>query len=252
MFDVLGFTAHPHAVRALMKLPYPAGALLLCHVAHLLPRALSYPSPYMTDFTIVTRDVTTTAPSMKEREVTSDRTASARALELVWSTQPMELIARLRCGSLTIEIDTKLRAYILDLHGLQALTVLEAIQMACRSYTTCVDTWLIQYQGLTRIQKFYREVVIWRQMKHPYVLPLIGVDSQVLPHGQIPCIISPWAVNTHLASFVESEAFEPAKDVYRLVCDHHARRSRHEPGHRSGRRRKPWRISVRKVSYMAT
>jgi hypothetical protein len=66
-------------------------------------------------------------------------------------------------------------------------------------------------------QKFYREVVIWRQMKHQYILPLIGVDAQVLPHGPIHCIISPWAANTHLAAFIKSEAYDAGKDLYRLV-----------------------------------
>jgi hypothetical protein len=61
--------------------------------------------------------------------------------------------------------------------------------------------------------------MIWRQLKHPHILQLWGVDGGVFPQGHIPyCIISPWAKQGTLASFIATDAYDPKRDLYRLVC----------------------------------
>ncbi|ESK85279.1 kinase-likeprotein [Moniliophthora roreri MCA 2997] len=40
---------------------------------------------------------------------------------------------------------------------------------------------------------FCREAILWRALKHPYVLPFLGVDSETFP-GSF-CLISPWMKN---------------------------------------------------------
>jgi len=37
----------------------------------------------------------------------------------------------------------------------------------------------------------YREALLWEDLKHPYVLPFLGMDSETFP-SYLPCIVTPW------------------------------------------------------------
>jgi len=37
----------------------------------------------------------------------------------------------------------------------------------------------------------YREALLWEDLKHPYVLPFLGMDSETFP-SYFPCIVTPW------------------------------------------------------------
>ncbi|KAF9260340.1 hypothetical protein L218DRAFT_872693 [Marasmius fiardii PR-910] len=65
-------------------------------------------------------------------------------------------------------------------------------------------------------QEFIREAVVWRQMKHPNLLPFLGIYH--LEHNQQLCLISPWMEKGNLIEYLRST---PRKDVehYTLVFD---------------------------------
>ncbi|KAK0475676.1 kinase-like domain-containing protein, partial [Armillaria luteobubalina] len=50
------------------------------------------------------------------------------------------------------------------------------------------------------IRKFCREVLVWRNLRHPNVLPFIGVNDDVFYPGF--CLISPWMKNGDIISFL--------------------------------------------------
>jgi serine/threonine protein kinase len=39
-------------------------------------------------------------------------------------------------------------------------------------------------------QQFCREALVWQTLRHPYVLPLIGIDRETFPSSF--CMVSPW------------------------------------------------------------
>ncbi|KAJ7144130.1 kinase-like domain-containing protein [Mycena epipterygia] len=42
-------------------------------------------------------------------------------------------------------------------------------------------------------QKFCREVLIWQRLRHLYIVPLIGIDTESFPSSL--CMVSPWMKN---------------------------------------------------------
>ncbi|KAK7696269.1 hypothetical protein QCA50_000922 [Cerrena zonata] len=50
-----------------------------------------------------------------------------------------------------------------------------------------------QEQKARTYQALYREAIIWRQLNHPHILPLYGVDVKSFPDR--PCIVLPWMAN---------------------------------------------------------
>jgi hypothetical protein len=64
------------------------------------------------------------------------------------------------------------------------------------------------------MQYFYRECFAWSQLKHKYILSLVGIyrDPQ-------PMMVSPLAVHRTLEHFVEDRAlYNPKEDQERFVC----------------------------------
>ncbi|KDQ54278.1 hypothetical protein JAAARDRAFT_404040 [Jaapia argillacea MUCL 33604] len=49
----------------------------------------------------------------------------------------------------------------------------------------------------------YREVLIWKQLSHPYVLPCLGVDSSLFGQAGL-CIVSPWMENGSILQWMET------------------------------------------------
>ncbi|EPQ57112.1 kinase-like protein, partial [Gloeophyllum trabeum ATCC 11539] len=57
-------------------------------------------------------------------------------------------------------------------------------------------------------QSFRREMVVWKQLRHPNVAPLLGICEWEIPAEQpnIPmqCLVSPWAQNGNLMEYLKS------------------------------------------------
>jgi serine/threonine protein kinase len=66
-------------------------------------------------------------------------------------------------------------------------------------------------------QRFCRESLIWRQLRHPNVLPFIGVDAQTFASTNFLCMVSPWMERGTIMDYIKSPAFRPAIDCNRLV-----------------------------------
>ncbi|KAJ7229230.1 kinase-like domain-containing protein, partial [Mycena rebaudengoi] len=41
------------------------------------------------------------------------------------------------------------------------------------------------------VRKFCREALVWQDLQHPYILPLIGIDRESFPTTSL-CMVSPW------------------------------------------------------------
>ncbi|KAK0222061.1 kinase-like domain-containing protein [Armillaria fumosa] len=52
------------------------------------------------------------------------------------------------------------------------------------------------------IQDFCREALVWRQLRHPNILPFLGVSDDLFAPGF--CLISPWMVNGNIISYLEA------------------------------------------------
>ncbi|KAK1224858.1 hypothetical protein PQX77_012208, partial [Marasmius sp. AFHP31] len=64
--------------------------------------------------------------------------------------------------------------------------------------------------------EYIREAILWRQMKHPNVLPFLGIYR--LDHTQQLCLISPWMEKGNLVQFMKATKREDI-DHYTLVYD---------------------------------
>jgi serine/threonine protein kinase len=51
------------------------------------------------------------------------------------------------------------------------------------------------------VQNFAREVVVWRQLSHPDVLPFYGVYHWDKNPARV-CLISPWTENGNIVQFL--------------------------------------------------
>ncbi|KAF9528662.1 kinase-like domain-containing protein [Crepidotus variabilis] len=51
-------------------------------------------------------------------------------------------------------------------------------------------------------QEFCRETSIWRQLRHPNVLPLIGVSMEIFPRRY--CFVIPWMNNGSVISYLKA------------------------------------------------
>jgi len=61
------------------------------------------------------------------------------------------------------------------------------------------------------MQRFCKEVVTWRTLRHPNILPLIGV---MMTESQF-AMISDWMENGNINEFVKAN---PEADKFGLVC----------------------------------
>ncbi|KAJ8082917.1 hypothetical protein PM082_008774 [Marasmius tenuissimus] len=64
--------------------------------------------------------------------------------------------------------------------------------------------------------EYLREAIVWRQLKHPNVLPFFGIYR--LEHTQQLCLISPWMEKGNLVEFLKATKREDV-DHYTLVYD---------------------------------
>ncbi|KAF9256320.1 kinase-like protein, partial [Marasmius fiardii PR-910] len=64
---------------------------------------------------------------------------------------------------------------------------------------------------------YLREAIVWRQLKHPNVLPFLGI--YFLENNQQVCLISPWMEKGNLVQYVRLERSQGNIDHYSLVYD---------------------------------
>ncbi|KIK56114.1 hypothetical protein GYMLUDRAFT_143383, partial [Collybiopsis luxurians FD-317 M1] len=50
-------------------------------------------------------------------------------------------------------------------------------------------------------REFYKEALIWKQLKHPYVLPFLGINADLFSPSF--CLISPWMENKDIVTFLK-------------------------------------------------
>jgi serine/threonine protein kinase len=55
------------------------------------------------------------------------------------------------------------------------------------------------HYGLNRHQRFYKEVLVWKQLRHPNVLPFQGVATSLFPF----CMVSHWMANGNIVEYIE-------------------------------------------------
>jgi hypothetical protein len=53
-------------------------------------------------------------------------------------------------------------------------------------------------------QALYHEALEWQNLRHPYVLPFLGMDSETFP-SQFPCIVLPWMSNGTIMQYIKHE-----------------------------------------------
>ncbi|KAJ7266662.1 kinase-like domain-containing protein [Mycena rebaudengoi] len=73
------------------------------------------------------------------------------------------------------------------------------------------------YRGseLRRIRlQFCREALIWQHLKHPYILPMLGIDRETFPLSL--CMVSPWMENGTVLKYLEEHG---RQDVDRLLWE---------------------------------
>jgi serine/threonine protein kinase len=51
-------------------------------------------------------------------------------------------------------------------------------------------------------QRFWREALLWRQLKHPHILPLLGIDDS-RPQMYSLCMVSPLMDRGHVLGYME-------------------------------------------------
>jgi serine/threonine protein kinase len=51
-------------------------------------------------------------------------------------------------------------------------------------------------------QELAREVLIWKELAHPNVLPLVGID--LIARKPSCCLVSPWMKNGNVMAFLET------------------------------------------------
>ncbi|KAK0503546.1 kinase-like domain-containing protein [Armillaria luteobubalina] len=69
----------------------------------------------------------------------------------------------------------------------------------------CLKVLRIFISGEARkkvVRDFHREALVWRQLRHPNVLPFLGVSKDLFAPGY--CLISPWMTNGNIISYLKA------------------------------------------------
>ncbi|KAK0496655.1 kinase-like domain-containing protein, partial [Armillaria luteobubalina] len=64
------------------------------------------------------------------------------------------------------------------------------------------------------ISKFCREALVWRNVKHPNILPFLGINKEIFAPSF--CLISPWMDNGNIMSFL---SHHPRTDCLKSIID---------------------------------
>jgi serine/threonine protein kinase len=79
------------------------------------------------------------------------------------------------------------------------------------------DPGLMNHTATEVLQQLRREALIWRQLKHPNVLPFIGLDSETFVTKNEISIVSPWMARGNLMDYIHSDTYDAQLDRDRLV-----------------------------------
>jgi serine/threonine protein kinase len=63
-------------------------------------------------------------------------------------------------------------------------------------------------------QRLCREALIWRQLRHPFILPFLGVDAHNVNTTNLVGLVTPWISSGTLKDVMESDVFDPTVDPY--------------------------------------
>ncbi|KZT22871.1 kinase-like protein, partial [Neolentinus lepideus HHB14362 ss-1] len=61
---------------------------------------------------------------------------------------------------------------------------------------------------------FGRETLVWRQLRHPHMLPFLGIDSTTF--GPQMCLVSPWMENGNATKYRKARTFTTS-DIHSLL-----------------------------------
>jgi serine/threonine protein kinase len=89
------------------------------------------------------------------------------------------------------------------------------------SLLPCYQT--LCYLAFAVSQDIAREVLLWKELDHPNILPFLGVDM-TLRHPSC-CLVSPWMKNGSVLAFIKAH---PDSDRLSLVCVRPGKRSHHK------------------------
>ena len=71
---------------------------------------------------------------------------------------------------------------------------------------------------LDLLQDFCQETLVWRQLRHPNILPFLGVSEELFAPSY--CLISPWMINGNIMSYLEAHPdHDRLKSVGQTLCD---------------------------------
>ncbi|KAH8099662.1 kinase-like domain-containing protein, partial [Cristinia sonorae] len=56
-----------------------------------------------------------------------------------------------------------------------------------------------------QFKAFCREALVWRQLRHPYVLSFLGVDTKTFEPSGLHCMVSPWMENGSISDLIAKQ-----------------------------------------------
>jgi hypothetical protein len=64
---------------------------------------------------------------------------------------------------------------------------------------------------------FRKEALFWRQLRHPRILPFLGIDANSFASIETLCMVSPWISRGTILEYVRSQDYRADTDRLRLV-----------------------------------
>ncbi|KAF7378237.1 Kinase-like protein [Mycena sanguinolenta] len=142
--------------------------------------------------------------------VIQTREATAKAHRLLWklcekSNQvPRSLII---CGVVQRDQCISVAGGFADVHR----AMYQGQSVALKHMRMFLD---IDQQDMRR--RFYREALIWQRLRHPNIVPLIGIDTENFPPSL--CLVSPWMKNGTVNAYLRGkEGDERQRTINRLI-----------------------------------
>ncbi|KAJ7144140.1 kinase-like domain-containing protein [Mycena epipterygia] len=66
-------------------------------------------------------------------------------------------------------------------------------------------------------QKFGREALVWQSLDHPYILPLIGIDTETF--APLLCMVSPWMKNGIVTKYLSTIGATSLRTTIREIAE---------------------------------
>ncbi|OCB90306.1 hypothetical protein A7U60_g2480 [Sanghuangporus baumii] len=68
-------------------------------------------------------------------------------------------------------------------------------------------------------RRAFREFIVWSQMRHPNIIPLVGLWFDFTPDAKLPAFVSPWITNGSLSVYLQKKGRIKRKRRLRLLLD---------------------------------